>query len=477
MCDCCELTDDDKEFVEEVLNLLDQKQSLEEAVAAGDVGGQEAETRWKEMLRAVERAGMSDLLEAADVDAERIWIGDDEYYRVDSLSGEKSYLGSAGEVPANRTVYRKAGEHNAPLVCPLELRWGMVDGKWTPRCARSIGYLGQQMPYSQAAETAEKLGELPYSASSFERMTTRLGGMCDDQSTAIDKAVLEDLTVPDEAASIVVSVDRVSVAIDEADPVAWRDGRQADGDIHFRMAWCATICLCDGHGEPLWTRRLGEMPTDGAAEIVGEKLSRQVRALRQRDDSLQIVCLSDGATELGDLLDTYIIEPEWSGDAVRLVDAFHLYGYLGEAARAHYEDPNEARLQMGGWRLELMNTPEAIELIELQMQMWEDRDTVVDGDQPIESALTYIANHKAQMNYAPHRARGQPVGTGHVEATCKSLVQLRMKRNGQRWKHEGGQAVMKLRSLALSDGWEAGVTQLLETYQTDDAIYARKRVA
>lgn len=108
------------------------------------------------------------------------------------------------------------------------------------------------------------------------------------------------------------------------------------------------------------------------------------------------------------------------------------------------------------------------------MRMWEDRDKVVGGDQPIEAAPTYIANHNAQMNYAPHRARRRPVGTGHVEATCKSLVQVRMKRNGQRWKHAGGQAVMKLRSLALSDGWEAGVTRLLETYRTDANIYARK---
>jgi len=301
--------------------------------------------------------------------------------------------------------------------------------------------------------------------------------VCDEQSTAIGEAVLDDFTVPDEAASIVVSVDRVSVAIDEADPVAWRDGRKADGDIHFRMAWCATICLCDGNGEPLWTRRLGEMPTNGAADILGEKLRRQVRALRQRDETLQIVCLSDGATELCELLDDYIIDAEWSGDAVRLVDAYHLYGYLAEAARAHYDNPEEARLQMGAWRMELMNTPEVIETIELQMQMWDDRDKVVDGDQPIESALTYIANHKDEMNYGPHRLRGRPVGTGHVEATCKSLVQLRMKRNGQRWKREGGQAVMKLRSLALSDGWEAGIKRLLETYQTDDEIYARKRVA
>ena len=52
-----------------------------------------------------------------------------------------------------------------------------------------------------------------------------------------------------------------------------------------------------------------------------------------------------------------------------------------------------------------------------------------------------------------------------------------MKRNGQYWKPEGAQAVLNLRALALSDQWDDALNLLLEQYQTDAEIYARKRVA
>lgn len=69
------------------------------------------------------------------------------------------------------------------------------------------------------------------------------------------------------------------------------------------------------------------------------------------------------------------------------------------------------------------------------------------------------------MRYGSICDQGLSVGTGHVEATRKSLVALRMKRNDQRWSYQGAQAILDLHSLALSDRWEAGMDALMETYQ------------
>jgi hypothetical protein len=41
-----------------------------------------------------------------------------------------------------------------------------------------------------------------------------------------------------------------------------------------------------------------------------------------------------------------------------------------------------------------------------------------------------------------------------TEATCKTLVTVRMKRSGARWKTATAQDVINLRAFPLSDRWE-----------------------
>src|SRR5262249_11428922 len=84
----------------------------------------------------------------------------------------------------------------------------------------------------------------------------------------------------------------------------------------------------------------------------------------------------------------------------------------------------------------------------------------LDSKQPVHDAITYIERHRERMAYAPARRAHLPIGSGNVEATCKTLIAIRMKRAGSRWKHETGEHIVKLRALALSDRWNSAMRLL-----------------
>ena len=51
------------------------------------------------------------------------------------------------------------------------------------------------------------------------------------------------------------------------------------------------------------------------------------------------------------------------------------------------------------------------------------------------------------MRYTQYRREKLPIGSGVVEAACKTLVTQRLKRAGMRWRMEGGQAILTLRGV------------------------------
>ena len=58
------------------------------------------------------------------------------------------------------------------------------------------------------------------------------------------------------------------------------------------------------------------------------------------------------------------------------------------------------------------------------------------------------------MAYDAYLAEGFPIATGVIEGACRHLVKDRMERSGMRWTVRGVQAMLPLRSVALSRLWE-----------------------
>jgi len=89
------------------------------------------------------------------------------------------------------------------------------------------------------------------------------------------------------------------------------------------------------------------------------------------------------------------------------------------------------------------------------------------GNERIAQALGYFRNNQHRMGYAEAKAQGLPIGSGVVEATCKTLVTERLKRSGMRWSVRGGQAILTLRAWLQSNRFDSGWAVLSDTYRSE----------
>ena len=77
----------------------------------------------------------------------------------------------------------------------------------------------------------------------------------------------------------------------------------------------------------------------------------------------------------------------------------------------------------------------------------------VRGDRAVELSrhVEYIHRNRGRMRYASVIGRGLPIGSGVTEGACKSMVTMRCKRSGQRWRDHGISACLSLRALYLNE--------------------------
>jgi hypothetical protein len=421
----------------------------------------EIEQQVAEGAAAIERASHQAVLQGLDVDQPRIRIEGKEYGRVGRY--EADYYTMAGPVGVERTLYRELGQRNAKTVNAVSLRCGAVGEGWLPGVAQAMAHQLQQGTSREAETTARMLGRLPYSRSSFESVGQEVGRQYTAGRTDLEEVLLEEYTVPAAATSVSVALDRVSVPMEEAvaaeERTAQPGARKRKVWRQFRMAYCATLTLHDQKGEALHTLRYGRMP-QGEVEGLCRALAADVCTLLRKQPALGVMLLADGAPELWNLLEGSLNRETLGVPVHRLVDLWHLLEKLGSAARLIYgESQGSAVLQ--GWRLRLLNRSGSINEI-LQELYGSGKEAVAVGkSRPVHEAITYLENQWTRMNYAYARRRGLPVGSGNVEATCKSLVALRMKRPGARWKEDSGEHLLNLRALALSDRWEAALALTL----------------
>jgi len=351
-----------------------------------------------------------------------------------------------------RGLYRKVGERNGKTVDSVSLRAGAVDG-WLPDAAAAAAFLLQQGTSREAEATGQVLGVLQYSRSSFERVAHRTGERCAEIRYEIENQLVRRYEIPEQARSVSVSLDRVSVSFEEQR--SRPRGRPRRGapkrpvSRNWRMAYVGTVTLHDEHGDALHTIRYGRVPTEGCSDMVAGMLD-DVKQLQTQRDGLRIVLLTDGAKELVDALDAHFTLEALGVTPMREIDSSTLLRSWEQQRLQSTPRPRHRSLLDGRCACSTRSRHRRRSWLSWKRPTRLGRGTSMMSA-PFKRRSPHLKNQGERMTFVEALAAGLPIGSGNVEATCKSLIGQRLVRTGSRWKQAKAQHIVDLRALALSE--------------------------
>jgi hypothetical protein len=163
----------------------------------------------------------------------------------------------------------------------------------------------------------------------------------------------------------------------------------------------------------------------GQSEYVAHKgdhrvFSQAFERLLPPQSLCEQVFVTDGAVWIGNWLN------ESYPKARQILDLFHVLEKLALAGDGKWLERQKARLLAGRHKSVYR--------------------AVAQGDyQQKQKLMAYLKNNAYRMEYKKYREKGMMISSGPIESAHRTLLQVRMKRSGQRWSEQGCGRMVKLR--------------------------------
>lgn len=151
------------------------------------------------------------------------------------------------------------------------------------------------------------------------------------------------------------------------------------------------------------------------------------------------MALTDGGNSLDNLMDIHFPRAE------RILDIYHAAEYLGDLAKASCGDAADAEELVGEWSHQMRHEGGAAILATLESLDFTGRSPA--AREALRIVTNYVRNNLHRLDYPHDREQGWQIGSGHIEAACRTVVNLRLNQSGRRWGSDEFDASCHLRAL------------------------------
>jgi len=332
------------------------------------------------------------------------------------------------------------------------------EGTQSPSVQEMAALTVSKMPAPEAEQVVKRLAGVKISAATLARQAKQQGWRAEQKRQEMDQQMRQpegraqqdqdlQLQLALEPFTLVLELDAWNIR--ERDDWGQSQAIRQKGQEPSRWHWAyGGTCFRlsqrtqTAGGRPIILSR-GYAMTRGGIEALKEQLWAE--AMRHGlGRAHEVLIIADGAAWIWNL----------AGDrfagARQRVDFYHVSQHLWAVAHALHPDNQAAAKAWVEPMLEKLKRDAGCEVI-TDLEQLKSRLEGTTREQ-VEKEVNYLEAHRDRLDYGTARSRGEPMGSGAMESTCRQY-QARFKRTGQFWSQTGDEALMCLETFRRNGRW------------------------
>ncbi len=334
----------------------------------------------------------------------------------------------------------------------------VVDTTRSPGLRRMMARAGSKSTFKEGRDDLKVYAGIQVSAKDVERVAESIGQQMEVWSSQQREAILQQSeSVPAEKIIpiLYITYDGTGVPMTKAD-LRGRKGKQVDGSARTREAKLGCVftqTTVDAKGfavrDPESTSFVGAIEP---AEKFGWRIYQEA-VRRGLLKAQRVVVLGDGAEWIKNVAEMHFPE------ATLIIDLYHAREHVSALSKLLL-GPNEK--QVAQQRIRWWTDLDSGKVEKILLHARRNLPKESEARQKVQAEIHYLEKNKQRMRYAEFRAQGLFVGSGVVEAGCKTIIAQRLKQSGMEWSTRGANAIISLRCIIKSnrfeDFWESRIS-------------------